>query len=1365
MLDGAGGDAPQLIAGRYRLEARIARGGMGTVYRVFDQVRQQPCALKRVDTAGDARRRTRMFEREFNTLAGLKHPRIIEVYDYGVDEQGAYYTMELLDGRDLHELAPLPYTTACRYLRDVASSLALLHARNLLHRDLSPRNVRITSDERAKLLDFGALASFGRSTTLVGTPPFVPLEALELAELDQRADLYSLGALAYWLLTGHHAYDVRAIADLRAAWAREPPPPSEVAPRERVPPIPKPLDDLVLALLSHDPLARPASAAEVIARLSTIANLPADREPLSALSYLQGIPTVGRTRERAQLRRRMKAALAGSGSVALVHAEAGMGSARILGELAIEARLLGACAVVVDAAQHRGSYGVAQQIVQGLFHARPDKARAAMAEHEALLARFVDGTVTTDRISVRPAGGTSGNDPREARLRTQTALVSWLDRLSQETPLVVAVRGFHHADDSSATLLCALGPLLGERHMLVVLVSDPDVPAVAPAAHAGLREIATPVHLRGLSRDELRLLVEGTFGEIPDTERLVAWLHELTGGKPQACIDLLRHLVEQDVIRFTDGVWALPREIAPHELPADLGEALALRLSRLSADALRLVRALCVHRGPIAIERALAVAALESVAAPQRVLAELEEHGVMLADEDNLRFRHASLRDAAQRPLGPDELRRLHAQLGALIAREGGADITAQLDAGWHLLHGGEERRGADLLASAGLELTHDADLLPAAIPALEAALAAFRKQGRSLHELAGLLGPLANCAVFSDRRLGDRYGDEASVILRSVLGLRVVGFLRPLLGGKISLLIGLATGLVGFAFAVGPRKALESLRHYLELFSTMTIGLTGIAALSLDGPRARRHARTLAPFKAMGEDHALAVCYRYASALAKLPEDRIAEAHAGVQYVLAQVEGDRPPRDMSREVREMMRRFALYALGSLECFRQDPEALRIADRLEATGSKLFEMFANQIRATYHGLSGEEDTAQRHREQVEQFAVQAGSSWQAEIWSPSSALLCYKLTVDIVGLQRAARQLERLAQDLPSLRRHALLANAAIAAARGDIEQARALALPIINAVEPRAFVGWAATLSVEIRCLCALGEAEQGRQLGERVLALYDARDRSVSTMIAPLVIELALAEAQLGMAVAADARIEAYLSGLGDRGGAATRGALHEARARIALRSGDAATAEQQLARMERCFQPTYNPVLVARCERLRRELQAESAERVRTSQSFELGLSATQIVRRALHECRSEQQRFSRALEMLLDHAGATRGAIFDHEAGELVVRAAVGGFEATPEQRAALHEQLAAACQDDSVTVSTGSERSARESQACDPDVAHALVLTARRGERREPIGAALIAQDGKALRVPPPALLSAIADGLGSDVTSAVRSRD
>ena len=125
----------------------------------------------------------------------------------------------------------------------------------------------------------------------------------------------------------------------------------------------------------------------------------------------------------------------------------------------------------------------------------------------------------------------------------------------------------------------------------------------------------------------------------------------VSGGKPQDCNDLMQHLIEQGVIRFIDGVWALPRELTTRELPAEIGQALDQRIDRLSADALRLALALSVHRGPISIERCLALAELERVQAPFRALIELEQRGVMIASEDRLRFSHASVREAALRKL------------------------------------------------------------------------------------------------------------------------------------------------------------------------------------------------------------------------------------------------------------------------------------------------------------------------------------------------------------------------------------------------------------------------------------------------------------------------------------------------------------------------------------------------------------------------------------------------------------------------------------------------------------------------------------------------------------------------------------------
>src|SRR5690348_8880098 len=108
-----------LVAGRYELLEQLARGGVGRVYRARDRSSGRDVALKRLLSSHDTRGPIlALFEREYRTLHSLKHPRIIEVYDYGVDAGGAYYTMELLSGTDLGKLAPLPYQQACAYLRD-----------------------------------------------------------------------------------------------------------------------------------------------------------------------------------------------------------------------------------------------------------------------------------------------------------------------------------------------------------------------------------------------------------------------------------------------------------------------------------------------------------------------------------------------------------------------------------------------------------------------------------------------------------------------------------------------------------------------------------------------------------------------------------------------------------------------------------------------------------------------------------------------------------------------------------------------------------------------------------------------------------------------------------------------------------------------------------------------------------------------------------------------------------------------------------------------------------------------------------------------------------------------------------------------
>ena len=160
----AGDDAPKLF-GRYTVEAVLGRGGVGAVYRARDPVSGERVALKTLELQQP--HALAMFEREYQTLASIAHPAVVRTFDYGVADSGIrYYTMELIEGDDLYALMPLPWRALCVHLQTVAEALALLHARGLVHRDVSPRNIRVDRKGQARLLDFGALAQIGAASRM-----------------------------------------------------------------------------------------------------------------------------------------------------------------------------------------------------------------------------------------------------------------------------------------------------------------------------------------------------------------------------------------------------------------------------------------------------------------------------------------------------------------------------------------------------------------------------------------------------------------------------------------------------------------------------------------------------------------------------------------------------------------------------------------------------------------------------------------------------------------------------------------------------------------------------------------------------------------------------------------------------------------------------------------------------------------------------------------------------------------------------------------------------------------------------------------------------------------------------------------------
>ncbi|MEW6278349.1 MAG: serine/threonine-protein kinase, partial [Candidatus Eremiobacterota bacterium] len=271
--------------GSYTLHERLGEGGMGEVWKAGHRLLARPAAVKLIrSTRVDPQALTR-FEREAQATAVLRSPHTVVVYDFGLHEDGTfYYVMELLDGLDLESLVkrfgPVPPARAAHLLRQVCRSLSEAHAAGLVHRDIKPANLyccRMGAEfDFIKVLDFGLVKGSPGSQAhqdltdpdaVFGTPAFMSPEQARGLPLDGKADLYSLGCVACWLLTGRYVFDSPTPVGMLMEHLSVPPQP----PSQRTStPIPAELDRLVLDCLAKDPAARPASAEEVEKRLAAL---------------------------------------------------------------------------------------------------------------------------------------------------------------------------------------------------------------------------------------------------------------------------------------------------------------------------------------------------------------------------------------------------------------------------------------------------------------------------------------------------------------------------------------------------------------------------------------------------------------------------------------------------------------------------------------------------------------------------------------------------------------------------------------------------------------------------------------------------------------------------------------------------------------------------------------------------------------------------------------------------------------------------------------------------------------------------------------------------------------------------------------
>jgi len=316
----------EVVAGRYRLERPIGKGGMGTIWVAQHLELQAPVAVKFIDeTMTDNELWLARFDREAKAAAALRSPYVVQILDYGTDRGQRFLVMELLEGEDLNRRlvreGRLSPGEALDIVAQVGKALALAETKQILHRDLKPGNVflaRVGDDEIVKVLDFGVAKTTGQhpigketaTGSLVGSPHYMsPEQTRGVKDLDHRSDLWSLGVITYQMLTGKRPFEGTVLGDvLFKIYNDDPSPPTSL-----VGELPGAMDDFFARALARDPTERFQSAPEMVAAFEAVVDAGDRGSDPSAITVRQSttpMPLDGPTRvlQTTELGRRVLAA-------------------------------------------------------------------------------------------------------------------------------------------------------------------------------------------------------------------------------------------------------------------------------------------------------------------------------------------------------------------------------------------------------------------------------------------------------------------------------------------------------------------------------------------------------------------------------------------------------------------------------------------------------------------------------------------------------------------------------------------------------------------------------------------------------------------------------------------------------------------------------------------------------------------------------------------------------------------------------------------------------------------------------------------------------------------------------------------------
>lgn len=527
---------------RYQLLQRIGSGGMGSVYEVLDRLNGIRVALKEVINDPDKllfasqqsvdSRSTPEYAlaNEFRILAGLRHPNIVSVLDYGFDEQKQpYFTMDLLEQpkRITEAVQGQEFLTRIQLAAQLLQALDYLHQRKIIHRDLKPANVLVTQEGQVKVLDFGLALSVEYmkqlATTASGTLAYLAPEVLQGESVSIESDLYAFGLIFYEMLTEQYPFNTLNINVLLSQIIHQEPDYTPIEPS---------LQPILMRLLDKKPTERYHDVESLLKDLSAATGFSLPRETIAIReSFLQAASFVGREPQIAQIEDYLESAKQAKGSTWLIGGESGVGKSRFISEIRVRA-LIDNLFVVRGQAIAEGSapFQMWRDIIAWMVLLQtPSEVNLRTLKElvpnlEALLNRTIE-----DAPEVPPSTAVE---------RLNSAILDLF--LNQKRPMLILLEDLQWAGQESLALLGRLSQFVPRLPILILstyrIEEAPDLPTRIPDAQV--------MKLERFDQNQIAVLSTSILGAIGQSPQILAFLERETAGNTLFVIEILRALAE-----------------------------------------------------------------------------------------------------------------------------------------------------------------------------------------------------------------------------------------------------------------------------------------------------------------------------------------------------------------------------------------------------------------------------------------------------------------------------------------------------------------------------------------------------------------------------------------------------------------------------------------------------------------------------------------------------------------------------------------------------------------------------------------------------------------------------------------------------